>query len=99
RLRLERLGARLAPANVARLLSRGFALVLADGRVVHRSGDVRPADAVRIALGEGWLDATVLARNAGGDPLPAGARGAPSTAGGVDPSGPPTVRKRDGGED
>ena len=98
RLRLERLGGRLAPANVARLLSRGFALVLAGGRVVTRSGDVRPADPVRIALGEGWLDASVLARDAGQDPLPYGARGADPATGGVDPSAPPTVMKRNGGE-
>jgi exodeoxyribonuclease VII large subunit len=98
RLRLERLGARLAPANVARLLARGFALVLADGRVVHRSGDVRPEAALRIALGEGWLDATTRAADAGEDPLPAGAREEPSTAGGVDPSARPTVMKRDGGD-
>ncbi|HSM92240.1 MAG TPA: exodeoxyribonuclease VII large subunit [Anaeromyxobacteraceae bacterium] len=98
RLRLERLGARLAPANVARLLSRGFALALADGRVVHRSGDVGTGDPVRLALGEGWLDARVTGRDAGEDPLPAGARGDLPTAGGVDPSGRPTVRKRDGGE-
>ncbi|HET9553880.1 MAG TPA: exodeoxyribonuclease VII large subunit, partial [Anaeromyxobacteraceae bacterium] len=69
-LRLERLGARLEPANVAKLLRRGFALALADGRLVTRSGDVEPGDALRVALGEGWLDATVTARDAGDDPVP-----------------------------
>lgn len=87
RLRLARLEARLAPANVARILSRGFALVLAEGRVLTRSAEVRPGDAVRVALSAGWLDARVVARDAGRDPLPAGARGADPSAGGVDPPG------------
>jgi exodeoxyribonuclease VII large subunit len=98
RLRLERLGARLAPANVARILSRGFALALSDGRLLVRSGDVATGDAIRVALAAGWLDARVLSVDAGEDPLPAGARDVDSSEGGVDPSGPPTVRKRDGGD-
>jgi exodeoxyribonuclease VII large subunit len=87
RLRLERLEARLAPANVARILSRGFALVLAGGRLVTRSGDVAPGEDVRVALAAGWLDARVVERDAGGDPLPRGARGDVPASGGVDPSG------------
>jgi len=98
RLRLERLGARLAPANVAALLFRGFALVLADGRLVSRSAEVAPGGPIRIALGQGWLDARVLAVDEGEDPLPGGARAARPTAGGVDPSTRPTVMKRNKSE-
>ena len=70
RLRLERLRARLEPANVAKLLERGFALVLAGGRVVTRSDAVAPRGALRVALGHGWLDVRVTARDSGEDPLP-----------------------------
>lgn len=99
RLRLERLGARLAPANVARILSQGFALALAQGHLLRRSADVGEGAPIRVALAEGWLDARVTARDAGEDPLPAGARQDDSSAGGVDPSGRPTVRKsEEGGE-
>jgi exodeoxyribonuclease VII large subunit len=69
-LRLERLAARLEPSNVAKLLSRGFALVLGDGRLIRRSAAAAPGDAVRVVLGEGWLDARVTSRDAGEDPLP-----------------------------
>ena len=69
-LRLERLQARLAPANVAKLLARGFALVLRDGHLVTTSAAASPGDAVRVALGEGWLDARVTGRDEGPDPLP-----------------------------
>jgi exodeoxyribonuclease VII large subunit len=69
-LRVERLAARLEPANVAKLLSRGFALVLKDGRLLTRSAAAAPGDALRVALGEGWLDATVTGRDAGDDPVP-----------------------------
>jgi exodeoxyribonuclease VII large subunit len=69
-LRVERLAARLEPSNVAKLLSRGFALAIAGGRLVTRSGQAGPGDPLRIALGEGWLDATVTARDAGDDPVP-----------------------------
>jgi exodeoxyribonuclease VII large subunit len=69
-LRVERLAARLEPANVAKLLSRGFALVLREGRLVTRSVEVAPGDPVRIALAEGWLDADVRGRDRGEDPLP-----------------------------
>ncbi|HYD42934.1 MAG TPA: exodeoxyribonuclease VII large subunit [Anaeromyxobacter sp.] len=95
-LRLERLAARLEPANVAKLLARGFALVLHGGRLVTRSAAVAAGDEVRVALGEGWLDARVLSRDAGADPLPgraeAAARsgGTPPGASGVDP--PPRRR-------
>ncbi|HEX9398723.1 MAG TPA: exodeoxyribonuclease VII large subunit [Anaeromyxobacter sp.] len=90
-LRLERLGARLEPANVAKLLSRGFALVLRDGKLVTRSADAAPDDAVRIALAKGWLDARVTGRDLGDDPLPGrsgtagGTVGPPSVGSGVDP--------------
>jgi exodeoxyribonuclease VII large subunit len=69
-LRVERLAARLEPANVAKLLSRGFALVLKDGHLVSKSGQVAVDDAVRIALAEGWIDARVEGRDVGEDPLP-----------------------------
>ncbi|HYS80230.1 MAG TPA: exodeoxyribonuclease VII large subunit [Anaeromyxobacteraceae bacterium] len=71
RLRLERLQARLQPANVAKLLERGFALVLREGGgVVTASAGVAPGEALRVALAKGWLDVRVTARDAGGDPLP-----------------------------
>jgi exodeoxyribonuclease VII large subunit len=88
-LRVERLAARLEPANVAKLLARGFALVLAGGRPVARSSDVAAGDAVRIALAEGWLDARVEARDAGEDPLPG--RKGPGGGGEPRPSGGPGV--------
>ncbi|MFO0584022.1 MAG: exodeoxyribonuclease VII large subunit [Anaeromyxobacter sp.] len=80
-LRLERLAARLEPANVAKLLSRGFALVLDRGHLVARSAAVSEGDAVRIALAEGWLDARVEGRDRGEDPLPG--RGPPGVDGGA----------------
>jgi exodeoxyribonuclease VII large subunit len=83
-LRLERLRARLEPANVAKLLARGFALALKDGHLLLRSADAAPGDAVRIALAEGWLEARVTARDSGEDPLP-GRRGGPDP--GHDPDG------------
>jgi exodeoxyribonuclease VII large subunit len=83
-LRVERLAGRLEPANVAKLLSRGFALVLRDGHLVARSSAAAPGDDVRVALAEGWLDARVTSRDAGDDPLP-GRRG---PTGGT-PDGPP----------
>ena len=90
-LRLERLASRLEPANVAKLLARGFALVLREGRLVARSEVVLPGEEVRIALGVGWLDAQVTSRDLGTDPLPGreqggGQGGGPASAGaGVDP--------------
>jgi exodeoxyribonuclease VII large subunit len=90
-LRLERVTARLEPANIAKLLARGFALVLQDGRVLTRSRDAAPEDAVRIALAQGWLDARVTGVDQGEDPLPgrsapAGGEGAPDSGGSaVDP--------------
>jgi exodeoxyribonuclease VII large subunit len=74
-LRLASLGARLEPANVARLLKRGFALALRDGKLVTRSATLAPGQALRVALGEGWLDAEVTARDAGEDPVPGRGRG------------------------
>ncbi len=90
-LRLERLGRRMEPANVAKLLGRGFALVLRGGRLVTRSGDVAPGEALRVALAEGWLDAQVTSCRQGSDPLPgrkdqAGEGEGPASGGGpVDP--------------
>lgn len=90
-LRLERLAGRLEPANVAKLLSRGFALVLRDGHLVTRSGAVGDGEAVRVALAEGWLDARVTGRDRGEDPLPGrrgpieGGSGGPPAGAGVDP--------------
>jgi exodeoxyribonuclease VII large subunit len=69
-MRLERLQSRLEPANVAKLLRRGFALVLRDGHLVTESGQVAVDDAVRIALARGWLDARITGADAGEDPLP-----------------------------
>jgi exodeoxyribonuclease VII large subunit len=69
-MRIERLATRLEPANVAKLLSRGFALVLRDGHVVARSSALSDGDAVRVALGEGWVEAQVTGRDQGVDPLP-----------------------------
>ena len=74
-LRLAGLSARLEPANVARLLKRGFALALSDGRLVTRSAAVAHGQPLRVALGEGWLDAEVTARDAGDDPVPGRGRG------------------------
>src|SRR5512137_243793 len=64
-LRLSGLERRLEPANVARTLSRGFALALREGRLLRRSRDAGPGDAVRVALGTGWLDVRVETRDAG----------------------------------
>jgi len=80
-LRLARLEARLEPANVAKLLGRGFALVLAGGRLVQRSGQVAAGDAIRVGLGEGWLDARVSTRDQGGDPVPGRGQGGAGPAG------------------
>jgi exodeoxyribonuclease VII large subunit len=84
-LRLERLRNRLEPANVAKLLARGFALVLHDGRLVSRSSQAEDGDELRIALGEGWVDARVTARDAGEDPVPG--RAGPSRDGDGEGSG------------
>jgi exodeoxyribonuclease VII large subunit len=76
-MRVERLAARLEPANVVKLLSRGFALVLENGHVIRRSGQVEVGAGVRIALAEGWLDARITSRDHGDDPLPGRGRGGP----------------------
>jgi len=70
RLRLERLRARLEPANVARLLKRGFALVLDGSHLVTRSVAVEVGSALRARLAEGWLEVRVIGRDEGQDPLP-----------------------------
>ncbi len=75
RLRLERLRARLEPANVAKLLARGFALALRGKRLVTRSDEVDAGEALRLALAAGWLDVTVTSRDEGDDPLPGRGRG------------------------
>jgi exodeoxyribonuclease VII large subunit len=80
-VRVERLAARLEPANVAKLLARGFALALRDGRLLTRSAAAAPGDAIRLALGEGWLDAQVTARDAGDDPVPGRGQGGAGEAG------------------
>lgn len=85
-LRLERLQNRLEPANVSKLLARGFALVLHDGRLVSRSAQTDEGDALRIALGEGWVEARVTARDAGTDPIP-GRAGPPGDTTGAEGSG------------
>jgi exodeoxyribonuclease VII large subunit len=81
-LRLTRLAARLEPSNVARLLQRGFALALHEGKLVTHSAAVAPGQALRVALGEGWLDAEVTARDAGNDPVPGRGRGRGGDRGG-----------------
>ena len=77
RLRLERLRSRLEPANVAKLLERGFALVLDGKRLVTRSGEVAPGSALRVVLAQGWLEVRVTSRDEGEDPLP-GRGGSPA---------------------
>jgi exodeoxyribonuclease VII large subunit len=69
-LRVERLRARLEPANVAKLLERGFALVLDGEHLVTRSIDAVEGACLRVALARGWLDVRVEARDGGRDPLP-----------------------------
>ncbi len=94
-LRLERLGARLEPANVAKLLARGFALVLKDGHLVTRSAQAATDDAVRIALARGWLDARITGRDVGADPLPGRAGpGAPAEPPSGGASVDPPLRRR-----
>ena len=68
--RLAGLAARLEPANVAKLLRRGFALALQDGRPLRRSAEVIPGATVRVVLGEGWLDTRVESRDLPPDPIP-----------------------------
>jgi exodeoxyribonuclease VII large subunit len=82
-LRVERLATRLEPANVAKLLSRGFALVLRDGHLVTRAAEVDVGEALRIALAGGWIDARVESSGAGPDPLPGreGPTGGPAAGG------------------
>jgi exodeoxyribonuclease VII large subunit len=68
-LRLERLTSRLEPANVAKMLSRGFSLVLKDGLLVRESSAVARGESLRVVLGSGWLDVDVQQKDAGPDPL------------------------------
>jgi exodeoxyribonuclease VII large subunit len=83
--RLLRLQGRLEPANVAGVLSRGFALALRDGRLLRGSEEARPGDPVRVVLGQGWLDARVESVDEGSDPLRRPGPGGPGS--GVDPRG------------
>jgi exodeoxyribonuclease VII large subunit len=69
-LRLAALQARLEPANVGKILTRGFALALREGRPLRRSADASAGDTVRVVLGEGWLDTRVESRDAPPDPVP-----------------------------
>jgi exodeoxyribonuclease VII large subunit len=97
RLRLERLAARIEPANVAKLLARGFALALKDGVALRDSAAAAPGDALRLALARGWLDVRVEARDAGRDPLPAracedGTAGGGEDRGGARDEDPPDAR-------
>jgi exodeoxyribonuclease VII large subunit len=69
-MRLASLGSRLEPANVAKILSRGFALAMVDGRLLRRSADAPPGSPLRVVLGEGWLDARVESRDVLPDPIP-----------------------------
>ncbi|ACL64565.1 exodeoxyribonuclease VII, large subunit [Anaeromyxobacter dehalogenans 2CP-1] len=95
-MRLERLGARLEPANVAKLLARGFALALRDGHLLLRSADAQVGDGVRVALAEGWLDARITGRDAGDDPLPgrSGPAGEPERPGHGGEAVDPPLRRR-----
>jgi exodeoxyribonuclease VII large subunit len=81
-VRLAALAARLEPSNVARLLSRGFALALSGGKLVTRSAALEVGSPLRVAFGEGWADTEVRSRDAGEDPVPGRGR----ASGSVDPS-------------
>ena len=69
-MRLAGLAARLEPANVGKILTRGFALALAHGRPLRSSAEAAPGDPVRVVLGEGWLDARVESRDRLPHPIP-----------------------------
>ena len=69
-MRLAGLAARLEPANVGKILTRGFALALLDGRPLRSSAEAAPGDPLRVVLGEGWLDARVESRNQLPHPIP-----------------------------
>jgi exodeoxyribonuclease VII large subunit len=69
-MRLAGLSARLEPANVGKILTRGFALALSHGRPLRRSAEANPGDPLRVVLGEGWLDARVESRDQLPDPIP-----------------------------
>jgi exodeoxyribonuclease VII large subunit len=69
-MRLAGLAARLEPANVGKILARGFALAIAHGRPLRSSAESAPGDPVRVVLGEGWLDARVESRNQLPHPIP-----------------------------
>ncbi|MEY2668463.1 MAG: hypothetical protein RJA59_1101 [Pseudomonadota bacterium] len=55
---------------MAKILGRGFALALQDGRPLRRSAEVAPGGTVRVVLGEGWLDTRVESRDLPPDPIP-----------------------------
>ncbi len=59
---LELAGARVAAADPARALARGWSLTrTADGRLVRRAGDVAPGDTLVTTFGEGAARSTVTA--------------------------------------
>ncbi len=84
-LRLADLSARLEPANVSKVLSRGFALALRDGHPLRRSADAAPGDRVRVALAEGWLDTRVESRDTPPDPVPGRAPSGDEASNGREP--------------
>jgi exodeoxyribonuclease VII large subunit len=69
-MRLAGLAGRLEPANVGKILTRGFALALAKGRPLRSSAGAAPGDPLRVVLGQGWLDARVESRDQPPDPIP-----------------------------
>ncbi len=69
-MRVAGLAARLEPANVGKILTRGFALALLNGRPLRSSADAAPGDPLRVVLGEGWLDARVESRDQLPHPIP-----------------------------
>ncbi len=60
RQRLGVLGARLDALSPLRVLARGYAIVLADGRALVDAAEVREGDAVHVRLARGSLEAQVV---------------------------------------
>ncbi len=57
--RLELLARRLEAVDPARLLARGYSLILKDGKLVRRASDVKAGDKIVIQPAEGRISATV----------------------------------------
>jgi exodeoxyribonuclease VII large subunit len=57
--RLDELGRRRALLDPARLLARGYAMVLRAGRLLKRAGDAVPGDEVVVRLQDGQVHATI----------------------------------------